>query len=213
MPVLRGAVTFARFRAGRGGPPRADSRRWLVQGLRKKAFAPLDLQRAEEDRSTGFVELEQTDSTAFGPDLLQGEYALFAYRIDAVRVPAAAVRQELDRWAAAFEAEQGRPPAKRERAARREAVRQALRQRTPPISRVHDVSWNLKRGEVAIWAASRKAVDEVAAALEEALGVELHPLSPSAIAKLGGVPDDALAPTPALIGPGIGAREVDHGEA
>jgi len=211
MPVLRGAVTFARFRTGRAGPPRADARRWLVQGLRKKAFAPLDLQLAEEDRTAGFVELERTDATEFGPDLFQGEYALFAYRIDAVRVPAAAVRRELDPWAAAFQSEKRRPPTRRERAERREAVRQALRQRVAPTTRVHDVSWRLKAGEVSVWAASRKAVDEVAAALEEALGVELHPVAPGAVAKLGGVADDALSPTPALVG--VGAREVAREQA
>ncbi len=210
MPILRGAVTFSRFRAGSGDPSGTDTRRWLVEGLRKKSFAPLDLGCAGEDRSAGFVELERTDATTFGPDLFQGEYALFGYRIDAVRVPAAALRRELEQWAATFRVEKGRAPARGERTAQREALREALRQHVTPTTRVHDVSWNLKLRELSIWAASRKAVEEVAAALEEALGVDLHPLTPSSSAKLGGVPDDALAPTPALMGPGFGAHEVDH---
>jgi recombination associated protein RdgC len=210
MPILRGAVTFSRFRVDGGDPSGTDTRRWLVQGLRKKAFAPLDPGCTEEDRSAGFVELERTDATTFGPDLFQGEYALFAYRIDAVRVPAAALRRELEQWAATFRVEKGRAPARAERTAQRVALREVLRQRVTPTTRVHDVSWNLKLRELSIWAASRKAVEEVASTFEEALGVDLHPLTPSASAKLGGVPDDALVPTPALMGPGFGAREVDH---
>jgi hypothetical protein len=78
---------------------------------------------------------------------------------------------------------------------------------------VHDVSLNLKRGQVQIWAASRKAVDEIVAALEGALDLKLSPLTPSALAAQAGVAEGALGPTPELVGLELSKGEVRDGEA
>lgn len=206
-------MTFARFQAERAAPARPGASRWLAKALRKKAFAPLDVARGEDDRSAGFVEFDRPDATGFEAGLFQGEYALFGWRVDTIKVPAATVKAQLERWAAEVAAEKGRPATKRERAERREAIRQTLRQRAEPVTRVHDVSWNLKAGGVQIWAASRKAVDEVAAAIAEACGVTLRPLTPGAMAARDGVAEGALAPTAALVGLDGSGREVDRGEA
>jgi recombination associated protein RdgC len=213
MPVLGGAVTFSRFRAEHPRKPPADTRRWVSRALASGAFEPLDPRRAEEERAVGFVELEDADATEFG-SALQGERALFAFRVDAIKVRASAVKAEVERWAAAVTAEKGHPPAKREKAERREIVRQALRQKAEPVSKVHDVAWNLDAGEVTIWAASRKAVEEVAAAIEGAFEVRLHPATPGAAAARARLAEKALLPTAELVG--VGAErggEVDHGEA
>lgn len=204
MPVLGGAVTFSRFRAGRAS---ADPRTWLPKGLKKGAFEPLAPGQGEEDRAVGFVELEDHDATSFPMGrVAMGDRAVFGYRIDAIRIRGAEVKAELARWATAFEAEQGRPPAKREKAERREAIRQQLRQRTAPTTKVHDVTWRLKDGEIWIWAASRKAVEEIAAAIQEAFGVELRPATVAGTAELAEVDVEALGPTPELAG--IGGKEV-----
>ena len=71
------------------------------------------------------------------------------------------LKAELDKWAAAFEKENGRPPSRGEKAENRASIRQMLRNRAVPITKVHDVSWNLKSQQLQIWAASRKAVDEI----------------------------------------------------
>jgi recombination associated protein RdgC len=210
MPVQSGAVSFARFRSEPAGA-RPDAKRWLLRGLKKNLFEPLEARKAERDRTAGFVELEDHDATGFEAGLFQGEHALFAWRIDELKVPARAVKAEVDRWAAAFSAEHGRPPGRREKAARKEEVRQLLRQRAEPSSKVLDVSWNLDTGEVAVWATSRKVVDEISAAMEEGFGVALHPVSVGAIAALSKLPEAALGPTAALVG--LGREEVSRGEA
>jgi recombination associated protein RdgC len=213
MPVLGGAVTFSRFRAEHARKVPSDVRRWLARALASNAFEPLDPRHAEEDRAAGFVELEDPDATEFG-GVLQGEHALFAWRVDAIQVRAAAVKAEVERWAAAEAAEKGRPPGKREKAERREIVRQMLRQKAEPATKVHDVSWNLESGEVAIWAASRKVVEEAAAAIESAFEVRLQPVTPGAVAARRKVPEKALLPTAELVGVGVEARaEVNRGEA
>lgn len=210
MPIQSGAVTFARFRSEPAGA-RKDAKRWLVRGLRKRAFAPLEARKPELDRAAGFVELADHDATGFEVGLFEGEHALFAWRIDQLKVPAKALKAEVDRWAAAFAAEHGRPPGRREKAVRKEEARQLLRQRVEPSSSVVDVSWNLDTGEVAVWVTSRKTVDEISAAMEEVFAVTLHPVSVGATAARAKLPEAALGPTAALVG--LRAEGVSRGEA
>jgi recombination associated protein RdgC len=210
MPVLRGTVTFARFRLEPRKLP-SDLRRWLARGLARGAFEPIDVKRGEDDRAAGFVALEDADATDFTSGVIEGGRALFAWRIDTVRVKTAAVRAELDRWAAAFEAEHGRAPTRGEKATSRDQIRHGLRQRQTPTTRIFDVSWALDAGDLQIWAASRKVVDEVAAALEVAFEVKLGPLSVGAQAVRAGIAEGALAPTRELLG--LSLEEVVRGEA
>ena len=76
MPIQSGTVSFARFRSEPAGA-RTDAKRWLLRGLRKKAFEPLVARKPEDDRAAGFVELEDHDATGFEAGLFQGEHALF----------------------------------------------------------------------------------------------------------------------------------------
>jgi recombination associated protein RdgC len=210
MPVLRGSVTFARFRSEAGKLPR-DTRRWLARSLARGAFEPIDVQRGEDDRAAGFVPLEDPDSTDLSAGVLERDHALFAWRIDTIRVKAAAVRAELDKWAAAFEQERRRAPTRGEKATARDELRHRLRSRQAPTTRVFDVSWNLEAGELLVWAASRKVVDEVVAAVEAAFEVKLAPTSVSAQAVRAGIAEAALAPTAELLG--LGREEAGRGEA
>src|SRR5512140_2807835 len=99
MPILRGSVTFARFRVDPSKKVPSDVRRWLVRGLQAAAFEPID-RKSDDDVAAGFVELEDRDRTEFSPSaLFYGERALFSWRIDKLRVPAGQLRDELDRWA------------------------------------------------------------------------------------------------------------------
>lgn len=210
MPVLRGSVTFARFRSEAGKLPH-DTRRWLSRGLARGAFEPLDPAKGDDDRSAGFVTLEDAESTDFSSGVLEAGRALFAFRVDRIQVKGAAVRAELERWAAAFQAEHDRAPTRGEKAGAKDEIRHRLRGGTPPSTRVFDVSWNLDAGEVLVWAASRKAVDEIAAAVEQAFEVKLAPCSAGAQAARAGIAEAALAPTAALVG--LAREEVRRGEA
>ena len=212
MPILRGAVTFSRFlvQPDEGAP--ADLKRSLSRTLKARAFAPID-RRSEEERAAGFVELENHDSSEFPAGaLFYGEYALFGYRIDQIKVPGPVLRAEVDKWAAAFQKEKGRPPSRGEKSENRSSVRQLLRNRAVPLTKVHDVSWNLKSQQLQIWAASRKAVEEVLNAIETGFKVKLLPLIPASAAARMGIEESALGPTAELIGMELQA-EVSHGEA
>lgn len=210
MPILRGSVTFARFRSEAGKLPR-DTRRWLARGLARGAFEPIDVQRGEDDRAAGFVALEGPDAADLSGGVLERGRALFAWRVDTIRVKAAEVRAELERWGAAFQDEHGRPPTRGERSGARDQIRHGLRAKQAPTTRLFDVSWSLESGELAIWASSRKVIDEASAAIEQSFEVKLAPLSVSAQAVRADIPERALQPTPELLG--LPKEEVPHGEA
>ncbi|MFN7132678.1 MAG: recombination-associated protein RdgC [Myxococcales bacterium] len=211
MPILRGSVTYTRHRAKWPGEAPRDQKR-LAKALRGRGFQPIDRSR-EEDRAVGFVELEATDSAEFGPGtFLYGEFLLFGWRVDQLRIPASLVRAELERWVKAFERDKGRAPSKREKADGKAAIAQLMRSKAEPKSKVFDVSWNLQSGEVLLWTSSRKVADELQQAIEQSFEVELAPLVPAAVAADMEIADAALGPTPELCGPAL-ATEVEHGQA
>lgn len=213
MPVLSGAVTFSRFRVEPDGDAPKDTKRWLQRGLGAHAFEPID-RKSEDERAAGFVELENHDSIEFSAGaLFRDQHALFAFRVDTLKVPGAVLKAEMGKWLAAFEKQNGRGPSRAEKNAYKAQVRHELRMRAVPGTKVHDLSWNLKTQQLQIWASSRTAVEEIVLALEEGLKVKLVPQAPAAAAARAGVPDDALRPTPELVGMDVGSgAEVSHGE-
>ncbi|MFP2924467.1 recombination-associated protein RdgC [Pyxidicoccus sp. 3LG] len=216
MPVLRGAVTFSRFRVEPAKEAPSDIKRWLTRGLKAHAFEPID-RKSEEERAAGFVELENADASEFPTSrLFYGEYALFSFRIDTIKVPAAAMKAELTKWAAAFEKENDRPPSRGEKTQFKGEIRQMLRNRATPRTNVLDVSWNLTTQQMQIWAASRKVVDEIMVALENALSLKFTGQTPADQARTEGIDEGALGPTAELIGmdlPASAGEEVPHGRA
>lgn len=175
-----------------------DTKRWLQNALRKKAFEPIDV-KSDEERAVGFVELEAPEQTSFETGtLFLGMHALFAWRVDKLKVSSGQVRTQLSQWAQAFENKNGRPPGRREKAEQKDSIRKSLRSRQEPATKVHEVSFDLAGKDLFVWATSRPVVEEVQAVLEDALGLKLLPRVPAAFvdeAKL-----DALSPTPALFG-------------
>jgi recombination associated protein RdgC len=211
MPILKGAVTLARFRVETDANTPKDWKKQFGRALGGRPFVPLD-PAGPDERAQGFVELADNDLTDFGPGSVhEGEHALFAYRVDEVRIPAAAVKAELEKWAKNFQKENDRNPGKREKADQKAQIRQALRGRFPVSTKVRDVSWHVEAGDLGIWASTRKAVDEVQEAIEKVFKLKLVPVVPVTVAHRLGVKDKALVPTPELSLPE--AEGGTHGEA
>ena len=209
MPILRGSVTFARFKVLAPEKAPGQKHAWFKKALETHAFAPIE-RSGDEDRSEGFVEVEDNDATDFSATaLFHGSRVLFAWRIDQLKISTGRAREELQRWAASFERENGRKPGRAEKTEQKAAIRHQLRARATPSTRVHDVAWNLESGHLQVWSGSRKVIGEILAALEDAFGLKLIPLVPGAIAAHEGLKDASLAPTREL----AGALEGSHGEA
>lgn len=196
MPIRRGSVNLARFRLS-GELPK-DVKRWLQRGLEKAAFEAIDV-KGDDERTAGFVELEAPERTDFSAGaLFHGLHALFAWRVDTLKVKPSALRAGLLQWSQAFEQKNGRPPGRRERAEQKDTLRKALRARQEPVTKLFEVSLDLTSLDVFVWATSRAVVDDVQAALESALEVRLVPRVPAAFLEAGVL--DRLAPTRALFG-------------
>lgn len=202
-------MTFARFRAESKGERPKDVKRWLARGFRAKAFEPLD-KNGEEDTSGGFVELEDAESTKLEPSsFLYGELVLITYRIERLRVPAAAIRAELEVWSKAFAEKEGRPPRRAEKKNEKEVISKRLKKRAFPSNKLTDVSYSLQSGHLQIWSTARSVVDEIQEALEQALDLRLVALAPGTYAntlELDSDAESALAPTAELLrDPAFGA--------
>jgi recombination associated protein RdgC len=200
MPVLKGAVTFARFRAERTKEEPKDLRRSLSNALRKSAFEPLD-PTSDEDRAAGWVELEDTESTELAPGrFMFGDYLMASWRVDTLRVPAPRLKAELEQWTRAHEAQHGEPPKRAAKKAQKELILKKLRRQAFPASRTYDVTWNLETDVIFVWASGRKIVDEIVVALEEGFGLRLHAQSPGALVERAEISKDNIEPTPELFG-------------
>lgn len=209
MPILRGAVTFARYRVEL--KERADLKRVLSRGLKTHAFEPLE-PNSEETRAAGFAELENPEATEFSVGALHhGDRALFTWRVDQIKIPGAQLKSALEKWTQAFEREQGRKPSRAEKAAQKGELRDQLRKRAVPVTKTHDLAWNLKTGELQVWSASRKVIDEIVGAVETAFQVRVIAQVPGSIASAAGYDDAAFKPTPELAG--AEAVEAIHGAA
>lgn len=200
MPVLHGSITFSRFYVDLDKEASTDWKRSLPRGLRSGAFQPID-RKSEETRSAGYVEIENNQGVEFSVgSIFSGEDALFAFRVDSLKVPAAALKKELAKWEQAFIKENERKPSRAEKAQNRASILQLLLQRTDPVTKVYDVSWNLKSHELRIWASSRTVVEEVVVALEESFKLKLESKVPASAARRSGIDEASLKPTPELVG-------------
>jgi recombination associated protein RdgC len=198
MPILKGAVTLARFRVEPDANTPKDWKKQFGRALKGRPFAPLEPSGPDE-RAQGFVELADHDAVDFGPGSVhEGAHALFAYRVDEVRIPAAAVKGELEKWTKQFQKDHERNPGKREKADQKAQIRQALRARFPVSTKVWDVSWEVEAGDLCVWASTRKAVDEVQEAVEKVFKLKLVPVVPVTVAHRLGIKDKTLVPTPEL---------------
>jgi len=235
MPILKGSASFSRYQIeaparagqasqasqartkpakaqGKGQKPKGkETLAELAAALKLRAFAPLD-RESEGERAQGFVEFANRGQSDFSPGALyQGDFAVFAYRVDEVRIPSAAIRSELEAWSQNFVAENQRPPGRKEKSDAKGEIKHTLKSRYPLASKTFEVSLNLKTGHAQLWAGSRKAVDELQAAVEQALSVKLVPIAPLTLLAGLGIAEKSLTPTPALSNAESG--EVVDGEA
>jgi recombination associated protein RdgC len=196
MPIRRGALSFARFRL-EGAVPK-DTRKWLTKALVSRAFEGID-PKGEDDRASGFVELEQPDRTEFpAGSIFQGLHALFAWRVERLRIPSQQLRAQVSEWAQAFEQKNGRAPGRREKAEQKDVIRRAMRSKTEPTVKVFDMSLDLAAKELQVWATTRSVVEEVTEALESSLELRLVPCVPAS--RVDADTLDRLAPTTELFG-------------
>jgi DNA recombination-dependent growth factor C len=120
--------------------------------------------------------------------------------VDQIKIPGAQLKAAMDKWTQTFEREQDRKPSRGEKTAQKYELRDQLRKRAVPVTKTHDLAWNLKTGDLQIWSASRKVVDEIVGAVETAFQARVIPQVPGSIAQAVGYDDAAFKPTAELAG-------------
>lgn len=201
-PILSGNVTLARYRLEPAKPLTKDR---LQEALRLRAFAHVN-RDGPDARSNGAVELEDPDAAEFGTgELFFADRILFGWRIEELKVPPAAVREEMRRWRAVFERENQRSPGSRERAEARAGIEQSLRQRVIPATKLIGVAWRpdevaatMGAGTLDVWGASPRLAEEVSAACCVMFSATAVPVCMQNIAEALEIPDAELVPTASL---------------
>lgn len=207
MPIISGSVTFARFFVERSAKTKSQAKH-VARALSDKAFEPLD-PKSEDEQAAGFVSLRDRDQNELSAEEISyGDSLAFSYRIDKLRVPSSAVKEELRRFSKTFEAKHHRRPRRSEQADEKLLIVRRLRGRAFLSTKTVDVAWNLTQDEVSIWASSRKLIEEVQAALEETFHLALRAKTPAIRA---GEEGEALSPTPALFGAQVAQEVKRHG--
>jgi recombination associated protein RdgC len=194
MSLRRGSIAFAQFAFTKDVPK--DSKKWILSALKKGAFEPIDI-KSDEERSSGFVELEFSERTEFAVNsVFHSNYALFAFRVDSLKVPSAKVRRSLFEWKQAFENRESRSPSRQESNDQKEQIKKTLRAQTQVNSKTFDVSIHLEEKRILVWATSRSVIDDLHGLLLQYLEVDLKPRVPAAFVSADEL--DALLPTPEL---------------
>lgn len=162
MGAFKGSITAAAFYV-RGDVPK-DFRDSWSRAMTARAFRDIEVE-SDQQESFGWV----SPFDAFDGELTsekwlyQREVAWLLVRLrqDTLKIPPGAFALHLEKRKATWLAEQGRDRmSKSEEDSLRELLERELRRRVLPGTRVHDVAWNLDRGECWLFT-SNKRIGEV----------------------------------------------------
>jgi len=150
---------------------------------RLKKFAFRDIDESAEERSFGWVSMENMlDSRWSAAPPEKGEYLAFTMRLDTRRVAPAVFKKHLQialLRADAEAKEQGRKGISRERKKElKEQVRLKLMARALPVPAVFDVVWNTTTSVVYLATTNSKVCDMFINLFTDTFELHLEPLSP-----------------------------------
>lgn len=146
-------------------PNQAELFELISAGLAKHAFCPID--QSAEEKSIGWVQLENSDDTDFSnPNTWQRDgFLAFSMRQDLRKISTAVLRRQLDKLSAEF-LEQN-PGLKRVPKARREELREMakldLLTKTLPIPSTVDLVWDVAANRILLTSISPKVIDQFSA--------------------------------------------------
>lgn len=190
MSLLAGSLTAARFLVL--GPVPSEN----AMGLQLDAdrFRPFE-DGLEEERA-GWCDWRNPLLTPPDPDwMIQDRFALFSLRVDTRRVPATILKAHVELRAQRIIEEKDLKGLGREaRLSIQDEVKAELLQKVSPSTKVYEVAWDLKGGQLWTTAASSKASSGLVGLFMKTFGCELQPMAPLVLAARVAphVPTDAL---------------------
>lgn len=187
MSLLAGSLTAARFVVL--GPVPSENAMGLQ--LADDRFRPFE-DGLEEER-LGWCDWRNPLLTPPDPDwMIQDRFALFSLRVDTRRVPATILKAHVELRAQRIIEEQGL--GRDARISIQDEVKSELLQKVSPTTKVYEVVWDLKGGQLWTTAASSKASGALLGLFMKTFGCELQPMAPLVLAARVAphVPTDAL---------------------
>ncbi len=192
MLIGRGALTFRAFEvSGKNANP---SKERLLERLDTFSFAGIET--VEEGSNYGWVATDHLFDGDFNvAKIFRGRFALFAFRVDTRKVPAALFHAHTAiAIQAAMEAEGlDKLPARQKREIKQETKRQLLAE-TPPAQRAHGVFWNVKKRKLYLQSTSKAVVEAFRALFERTFECSLTPTIPGLLAANYAKENGLLAP-------------------
>lgn len=190
MSLLAGSLTAARFLVLGPVPSEFD----MGMHLSNDRFRPFE-NGLEEERA-GWCDWRNPLLTPPDPDwMIQDRFALFSLRVDTRRVPATILKAHVELWAQRIIEEKDLKGLGREaRISLQDEVKAELLQKVSPTTKVYEVAWDLKGGQLWTTAASAKASGALLGLFMKTFGCELQPMAPIVLAARVAphVPTDAL---------------------
>lgn len=190
MSLLAGSLTAARFLV-LGPVPSENAMGLQLADDRFRPFAD----GLEEERA-GWCDWRNPLLTPPDPDwMIQDRFALFSLRVDTRRVPATILKAHVELRAQRIIEEKDLKGLGREaRISIQDEVKAELLQKVSPTTKVYEVAWDLKGGQLWTTAASAKASGALLGLFMKTFGRELQPMAPLVLAARVAphVPTDAL---------------------
>lgn len=190
MSLLAGSLTAARFLVLGPVPSEFD----MGMHLSNDRFRPFE-NGLEEERA-GWCDWRNPLLTPPDPDwMIQDRFALFSLRVDTRRVPATILKAHVELRAQRIIEEKDLKGLGREaRISLQDEVKAELLQKVSPTTKVYEVAWDLKGGQLWTTAASAKASGALLGLFMKTFGCELQPMAPIVLAARVAphVPTDAL---------------------
>lgn len=190
MSLLAGSLTAARFLVL--GPVPSENAMGLH--LADDRFRPFE-DGLEEERA-GWCDWRNPLLTPPDPDwMIQDRFALFSLRVDTRRVPATILKAHVELRAQRIIEEKDLKGLGREaRISLQDEVKAELLKIISPTTKVYEVAWDLKGGQLWTTAASAKASGALLGLFMKTFGCELQPMAPIVLAARVAphVPTDAL---------------------
>ena len=180
MLVGKGALTFRAFEvSGKNPVPGLDRILERLDTFSFKGVSPGDVGAAR-----GGIGPDHLFDGAFTHDkIFRGPYALFALRVDTVRVPGPLVAAHT---ALEIEAIMEAEGLERVGRARKQEIKQEIRRRLmaemPPAQRSYGIFWSLKRQRVYLQSTSKPVVEHFLALFTRAFELDATPLIPGVLA-------------------------------
>ena len=166
----------------------------FIEALNKHRFRDIQVE-GEDEESWGWVSIEDPfDTELTVANVHRNAYFVFALRQDVLRVPPSLMKLYLTQRVEAYKAEFGKDRiTKADKDNVKGLLERELRRKTLPSIKIHDVAWNLDRGELWLFTANKRVCQSFEERFEATFGLNLIPRNPYSRLERHGLDEAALA--------------------